>query len=83
MHRLRISDEEIIIISNGLKLLVDKIGYVQDSAEKLLIWRTFQRFRRLAENLKWSNPRDKIFPRPRRRIYHDEIVQEFRKEMSP
>jgi len=67
MHRLRISDEEIKIIKKALKLLIDEIGYIRDTAEKELIWRTFERFHQLAQ-------KDPIFKRPRRQLYHEDLV---------
>ena len=70
MHRLRISDEEIVIIKKGLELLTEKIGYIRDTPEKELIWRTFQRFHYLSDA-------DPIYKRPRRQLYHKELVERF------
>ena len=75
MHRLRISDEEILIIKKALKMLAHDVGFVRDTAEKELIWRTYNRFIWLADK------KEKWFRRPRRQRYHKELVSLY--EESP
>lgn len=76
MHRLRISDEEILIMKKALKMLADSVGIVRDTAEKELIWRTYNRFIWLADK------KEKWFRRPRRQQYHKELVEDFMEKIS-
>jgi len=71
MHRLRISDEEILIIKKALKMLAHSVGCVRDTAEKELIWRTYDRFIWLADK------KEKWYKRPRRQKWYKEIVEDF------
>lgn len=71
MHRIRLSDEEIVIITKALNMLTTSMGIVRDTAEKELAWRTFERF---------VNKKDGWHRRPRAQLYHKELVERFKEQ---
>lgn len=73
IFRLRLSEVEVSIIDKALREYFWKMlgGFPLDTAEKELAFRTYYRFRWIADR------KERHFHRPRRQQYHKEIVEEF------
>lgn len=76
MFRMRISEEEIVIIAKALKLLRKHHGWPIDTAEKELTLRTSERFQWIADK------KERHFRRPRRQRYHKEVTEDFNKDLE-